>query len=51
MTPANLHSLLVVAKAYRVAGHEQHAQAALDDAIKGVAEMAQEAALREAAGR
>ena len=51
MTLANLRSLLVVARAYRVAGHEQHAQAALEDAIKAVDEMAQEAALREATGR
>jgi hypothetical protein len=51
MTLANLHSLLVIAKAYRVSGHEQHAQAALDDAIAAVAEMASQRPADGATGR
>ncbi len=39
MTLSDLRSLLIVARAYRVSGHEQHAQAALTDAINAVDQM------------
>ncbi len=47
MTLPDLRSLLIVARAYRVSGHEQHAQAALDDAISAVDQMVE--AQKEAA--
>ena len=49
MTLANLRTLLVVARAYRVAGHEQHAQAALEDAIQAVDEMVEAQTLKDEA--
>ena len=39
MTLTDLRSLLIVARAYRQTGHEEHALRALEDAIKVVDEM------------